>query len=88
MSLKLLEQGGICRILVFLLRYPEGVVRSKYREKPLNLNPRAADRDHIALFKEGLIESINHPKKLVFALSEKGKEVALKLKEIEDVLKA
>jgi hypothetical protein len=84
--LNLLEQGGICRQLVFFLNYPDGIVRSKYRRSSLKLSPRAADRNHLALFNANLIETKPHPSKLLFVLTEKGKNVATKLKEIEEIL--
>lgn len=86
MGLDLLEQGGICRLLVFLLDFPDGVPRSKYRETPINLGSRAANRNHIALFNAGLIKSVEHPTKHYFVLTDKGVKIAHQLKEIEKKL--
>ena len=85
MVIDLFEQGGICQILLFLLDKPEGVKRVEYRTS-VNLGSRAAMRDHEVLFNSGLI--INKPSsdQLLFTLSEKGKQVALYLKLIEQTL--
>jgi hypothetical protein len=86
MGIDLLEQGGICRLLIHLLDHPEGIPRSQYREPPISLGSRAANRDHLALFNAGLITRANHPTKQLFMLTEKGKKIALKLKEIDDII--
>ncbi|MHA1734275.1 MAG: hypothetical protein ACTSU5_20240 [Promethearchaeota archaeon] len=76
----------MCRMLVFLLDHPGGVPRARYRKPPINLGSRAAERNHRVLFNAGLIESVQHPTKLLFALTEKGKRVAELLKEIEKIV--
>ncbi|OLS16361.1 MAG: hypothetical protein RBG13Loki_0049 [Promethearchaeota archaeon CR_4] len=86
-SLVMLEHGGVCRLLAFLLDHPEGIARAQYRQSPLALGSRAADRDHLLLFEAQLIHAVDHPKKLLFGLTEKGKQVALKLREIANLLK-
>jgi hypothetical protein len=85
MRITVLEHWGACRLLIFLLDHPEGVVRARYREEPLKLGPRGAERCHKLLFKEGLIKSANHPTKLLFVLTERGMKVANKLKEISSI---
>jgi hypothetical protein len=87
MGLDVLIHGGICRIILHYLRSPDGLIRAQYRNDPLRLGPRAADRNHLLLFKEGIIENANHPTQLRFKLTEKGKQVATKLNEIEDLMK-
>ncbi len=86
MGLEILEQYGVCRLLIFLLNHPEGVLRSQYRDKPLSLSASTARRDHEALYDVGLIHSIEHKAKLLFVLTTKGREIAERLKEIEGFL--
>ncbi len=86
MGLEILEQFGVCRLLVFLLDHPEGVLRSQYREKPLSLSATTARRDHEALYDAGLIHSIENKARLLFGLTTKGQEIAMRLKEIEQFL--
>ena len=85
MDLDILEHGGICRLLVYFLKHPEGIARTKYRGKPLQLSSNTAKRAHSILFDEGLIKSIAHKTKLIFTLTQKGKRAALKLQEIADI---
>jgi len=86
MGIDILEHGGMCRLLVFYLDSPNGLIRANYRDPPLRLGPRAAERDHHLLFENGLIENSNHPTQLRFQLTDKGKQVAIYLKEIEKIL--
>ena len=81
-KLGILEQGGICRMLVYLSMHPEGILRVDYRKPPLNLGYRASVRDHEKLYDAGLIEHIDSPNEFKFRLTEKGKRIAEKLKEI------
>ncbi len=86
MGLELLEQFGVCRLLVFLLHHPEGVQRARYRDKPLSLSAATAQRDHNALYEAGLIHNVEHKAKLLFALTERGRRVAEQLAEINRIM--
>jgi predicted transcriptional regulator len=85
--LSLLEHRGICRLILFLHFHPEGIVRIRYREPPINLNPRAAKKYHDLLFNAGIIENVPNNEKFLFRLSAKGMEIAAFLLAIQDLLK-
>lgn len=84
-KVKILESGGFCCVLLYLLDHPEGVQRVQYRFN-LGLSPRAAMRNHNLLFAAGLIESKPSKDKLLFGLTEKGEKIARLLASIEDLL--
>jgi predicted transcriptional regulator len=82
-QLRILEHTGMCRALSFLLDHPEGILRIAYRHPPLNLSPRTAKAVHDALFNAGLIENLRHKDQFMFALTEKGRVLAQKIKDAE-----
>ena len=86
--LELLEQGGICRILVFLLQHSKGISKSEYRRPPLSLGSRAINRDLVALYEMGLITVIPDPVNPIHTLTEEGRVLAEKLNEILLILKS
>jgi DNA-binding HxlR family transcriptional regulator len=86
--LELLEQGGICRVLVFLLQYPNGISKSEYRRPPLNLGSRAINRDLVALYEAGFITVIPDPVNPIHTLTERGRIIAEKLREIHLLLQS
>jgi len=84
--LALLEQGGMCQILVMLLDHPEGISKPEYRKPPLYLGPRAVNRDLLELYNAGLVIIVPDPVNLKHKLTEKGKEVAKRIKEIMEIM--
>ena len=84
-SLDFLEIKGVIQILIYLLDKTEGVQKVDLRVE-LGLVSNSAVKAHKICFKLGLLENIPSINKLLFGLSEKGKKIAEKLKEIESVL--
>lgn len=83
--MELIESGGMCRILLLYLQNNDGIQRVKYRSE-LNLGGRAANRNHNLLYEKGLIEIVPNRNKLLFRLTEKGRLIAEKIQEIQDLL--
>jgi len=80
--LHILEQGGICQMLCVFLDNPSGTSKNDFRKPPLNLDARAINRNLLALYSSRLIEVVPNTPKVIHRLTEKGKVIAVKVKEI------
>jgi hypothetical protein len=85
-DISILENYIVPRLLLYLLAFPDGVQRVDYR-KDLEISSTSAMNAHKICFNVGLIENKKSLDKLLFGLTEKGKKVAEKLKEIDFIIK-
>lgn len=89
MSIENIEgQKGSLRLLIYLNKV--GKANAQRIVNETNLYPRIVKSSMALLEKEGLlissVDSSTYPPKNMASLTEKGKKIAKKLKEIEDIL--
>jgi predicted transcriptional regulator len=83
---RVLESFYACETILYLSIHPEGVQKVDYRTK-LNISPSTAMKLHALFFEYDIIEVKSDPDKFLFVLTEKGKKLASKIKEIENIIK-
>lgn len=80
-----LETFGLIKSLLYLFENEDGVRKIDLRTGA-GLAPSTAINIHTILFENQLIENVPDKDRLLFGLTEKGKLIAEKLKEIDKII--
>lgn len=86
-TIDILQNVGVCEILLYLLAHPDGAQKIDFRDKnELGLGAKTAQNAHKLLFKSQLITNLPSLRGSIYGLTEKGKKLAFLLVLIRDLL--